>query len=72
MDTKTPPPTENSIENSTKTPKEKKPRKKRESKKKPPTFTISHEPVVVSFKWSADFSTNNNLEMKYKNASFQY
>jgi hypothetical protein len=49
MDTKTPPPTENSIENSTKTPKEKKPRKKRESKKKPPTFTISHDPVVVSF-----------------------
>jgi hypothetical protein len=30
--------------------KEKKPRKKRESKKKVPTFTISHEPVVVSFK----------------------
>jgi hypothetical protein len=47
MDTKTP---ENSIENSTKTPVEKKPRKKRESKKpKPPTFTISHEPVVVKF-----------------------
>lgn len=29
--------------------KEKKPRKKRESKKKPPTFTISHEPVLVKF-----------------------
>jgi hypothetical protein len=50
MDTKTP---ENSNENSAQTPtlviKEKKPRKKRESKKKPPTFTISHEPVVVKF-----------------------
>jgi hypothetical protein len=50
METQTP---QNSIENSTKTPtlviKEKKPRKKRETKKKPPTFTISHEPVVVKF-----------------------
>jgi len=57
MDTKTP---QNSNENSTPPTlviKEKKPRKKRESKKpKPPTFTISHEPVIVSFKWSADFS----------------
>jgi hypothetical protein len=49
MDTKTP-------ENSTQTPtlviKEiVKPRKKRESKKpKPPTFTITREPVIVSFK----------------------
>jgi hypothetical protein len=50
MDTKTP-------ENSAQTPTlviteiAKKPRKKRESKKpKPPTFTISYEPVVVSFK----------------------
>ena len=37
--------------------KEKKPRKKRESKKKPPTLTITHEPVNISFKWSAFFST---------------
>ena len=44
MDKKTPLPTENSTE----TPKEKKPRKKRESKK-PPTFAVSHDPVVVKF-----------------------
>jgi hypothetical protein len=31
------------------TPKEKKPRKKRESKKKPFVFSVSHEPVIVKF-----------------------
>jgi hypothetical protein len=30
--------------------KEKKPRKKRECKKKPPTLTITREPVSISFK----------------------
>jgi len=30
-------------------PKEKKPRKKRESKKKPPTFEIKQGPIVLTF-----------------------